>query len=82
MKATGIVRHVDEMGRLVVPKSIRTKLGLSSGSAVEFFVEGDQVILGKFSSVCIFCDSTEDLSEFSGRSLCKACIEKIKNNEA
>ena len=82
MKATGIVRHVDEMGRLVVPKSIRTKLGLSNGSAVEFFVEGDQVILTKFSSACIFCDGTEDLSEFSGRCICRACIEKIKSEEA
>ena len=55
MKATGIVRHIDELGRIVIPKEMRKKMEISSNDPVEIFVEGDRIILTKYHSSCTFC---------------------------
>lgn len=80
MKSTGIVRNIDELGRLVVPKEMRKKLGIANTDPVEFFVEEDRIIVKKYLPVCHFCGASEDVSEFKGKNICSACIEQIKAN--
>ncbi|MBO5364963.1 MAG: AbrB/MazE/SpoVT family DNA-binding domain-containing protein [Clostridia bacterium] len=78
MKATGIVRKLDELGRLVLPKELRKTLQIQNGDPVEIYVEEDRVILRKYQPVCIFCGSAEDLIDFEEKKVCKACIEVMK----
>ena len=55
MKSTGIVRNVDELGRIVIPKEMRTSLGIKNSDPIEIYVEGDKIILKKYHPKCIFC---------------------------
>ena len=80
MKATGIVRHIDELGRIVVPKEIRKKLGIANTDPVEIYVEGDKIILTKFHPACHFCGSTENVTDFKSKKICASCIADIKSN--
>ena len=78
MKSTGIVRNIDELGRLVIPKEMRKKLVIANTDPVEFFVEEDKIIVKKYLPVCHFCGAIEDVREFKGKNICAACIEQIK----
>lgn len=80
MKSTGIVRNIDELGRVVVPKELRKKLGISNTDPVEFYVEGEKIILTKYAPVCHFCGQDVDLIEYKEKKICKACIEEISKN--
>lgn len=78
MKSAGIVRPIDEAGRLVLPKELRKSFNLiESESSVEIFTDGDKIILRKYAPACIFCDSLDDIIEFKGHKVCKACIQKL-----
>ena len=79
MKSTGIVRHIDELGRVVVPKEIRRKLGISNTDPGEIFTEGDRIILTKYVPVCHFCGKTEGLCEFKEKNICADCIGELRN---
>ena len=81
MKSTGIVRSIDELGRIVVPKEFRKTLGISAGDPVEISSEGDKIILTKYSPVCHFCGSDESVTEFKEKSICRECIKAIKSLE-
>ena len=78
MKATGIVRNVDELGRIVIPKEMRKKMDISNNDPVEIFVEGDRIILTKYYAACTFCGSNLGISEFKGKRLCADCLRQIK----
>jgi transcriptional pleiotropic regulator of transition state genes len=78
MKATGIVRKVDELGRLVLPIEMRRTLGLNEKDPVEIFVEGESVVLRKYQATCIFCGSAEAGFEFKGKHICADCLKKIE----
>lgn len=78
MKSTGIIRNVDELGRIVVPKEIRKKLGIENTDPVEIYVEGDRIILTKYNSTCHFCGSSEAVSDFKAKKICAACIKSLK----
>ena len=78
MKSTGIVRNVDELGRIVIPKEMRKKMGISNSDPVEIYVESDKIILTKYAPSCHFCSSDVEISEFKGKKICKACLEEIK----
>lgn len=80
MKSTGIIRNIDELGRIVIPKEIRKKFGLSSTDPVEIFVEGEKIILARYEASCSFCDSSENVTEFKGKKICKACLYELKNH--
>lgn len=80
MKATGVIRRIDELGRIVVPKEIRKKLGIATDDPVEIYVEGEQIILKKHEELCIFCGDGDELTEYCGKKICKSCIEELKNN--
>ena len=79
MKATGMVRTVDEFGGLVIPKELRRLLGLKEGKdSFEIFIDDNKnVILRKYIPGCIVCGDIENLKDVNGIKLCKNCIEKF-----
>ena len=77
MKSTGIVRNIDELGRVVVPKELRKKLGIANTDPVEIYVEGEKIILTKYHPVCHFCGGSEGLREFKEKNICSSCIDAL-----
>jgi len=77
MKSTGIVRKVDELGRIVLPIELRRTLDIAERDALEIFVEGDNVILHKYQPTCIFCDKSKNIVNFKGKNICPDCIKKL-----
>lgn len=77
MKAIGIVRNVDELGRIVLPKELRVNKGMDIGQPVEIFVDKDNIILQKYQAGCIFCGEIDDTVEFKGKPVCRDCIRSI-----
>ncbi len=73
MKSTGVVRKIDELGRLVLPSELRRVLGIREGDELDISVEGEQVILQKRRDLCIFCGSEDPTIEFKGRRICERC---------
>ncbi len=79
MKSTGIVRKVDELGRIVVPMELRKTMDIKEKDPIEIFTDGDSIILRKFSDSCIFCGNNEDAVRFEGKIICKGCLSKLKS---
>ena len=79
MKTTGMTRPVDSLGRVVIPKEIRTVLGVADGDRLEIWVDGDTVLMRKFVPHCLFCDETKDLISYGGRLICKDCATALAN---
>lgn len=77
MKSTGIVRKVDELGRIVLPIELRRTLGIEEKDRIEIFVEGESVILRKYQPACIFCDNAKDLILYKGKNICPDCIRSM-----
>ena len=84
MKATGIVRRVDELGRLVIPKELRKAYGLDTDTPVEIFTDNDSIILKKYEPAvsCVFCgeDHSDALLSFKGKVICKGCLVTLKHS--
>ncbi len=78
MRATSIIRKVDNLGRVVLPIEIRRKLDISLQDELEIFVEGDRVILQKFQPSCIFCACSKTLVSYHGKTICQGCIQNIR----
>ncbi len=80
MKATGIVRKVDELGRVVIPIELRRTLGIAERDALEIYTDEDRIVLRKYepTCTCIFCGSADDVSLFKGRNVCKKCARDLK----
>ena len=81
MKSTGIVRKVDELGRIVLPIELRNTLGISPRDAVEIYSEGDTIVLKKFENHCTFCNSTKGLHEYKGKQICTRCKNEMARKE-
>ena len=79
MKATGIVRKVDELGRIVLPIELRRTLNIDIKDPVEIFVDGDSIMLKKYEPACIFCGSSDNVRQVIGKNICAACIEELRN---
>lgn len=77
MKGTGIIRKVDELGRIVLPIELRRTLGIEVKDSLEIFVEGQNIILKKHAPNCIFCGSTRSLTEFKGKRVCRSCAKTV-----
>ena len=77
MKAIGIVRKVDELGRIVIPKELRRTLNIEEGDPLEIFVDGEEVILRKYEPGCVFCGNVKYVVEFKGKKVCTNCIKDI-----
>ena len=79
MKSTGIVRKVDNLGRIVLPAEIRQSLDIQDGKdSIEIFIDKDRIILQKYTPGCIFCGDIENVHFFNDNRVCEACIAKIK----
>lgn len=78
MKSTGIVRKVDELGRIVLPIEMRRTLDIGEKDALEIYVEGSSVILKKYKPSCVFCDATKDITVFKGENICPKCLKELK----
>ncbi|SFV07720.1 AbrB/MazE/SpoVT family DNA-binding domain-containing protein [Alicyclobacillus macrosporangiidus] len=79
MKATGVVRQVDQLGRVVLPIELRRTLNIQEKDGLEIFTEGDQIILRKYEPGCIFCNEVEEVREFRGKMVCEKCREDLAN---
>lgn len=79
MKATGIVRKVDELGRVVIPIELRRIHGIEVKDSLEIFVDGENIILKKYEPACIFCGQAKDISIFRGKNICPSCIAEVNS---
>ncbi len=73
MKSTGIVRKVDELGRVVIPIELRRTLGIDEKDALEIYVDSEKIILKKYEPACIFCGNADNVQHFRGKNVCKDC---------
>ena len=78
MKSTGIVRKVDELGRIVLPIELRRSLKITQRDSLEIYVDGDKIILQKESNACVFCGKTQGLAEYRGRKICSSCLAELE----
>ncbi|EMU52298.1 AbrB/MazE/SpoVT family DNA-binding domain-containing protein [Clostridium butyricum] len=78
MKSTGVVRKVDELGRIVLPIELRRSLDIAEKDALEIYVDGEQVILKKYQPACVFCGEARDISNYKGKNICSECMKDIK----
>ena len=78
MKSTGMVRKVDDLGRIVLPAEIRQSMDIKVKDPVEIYTDGDRIILQKYHPACIFCNNADDIVYFNNKRICTACLEKIK----
>ncbi len=78
MKATGIVRPVDPLGRIVIPIELRRNLDIKTDDSLEVFVEGSYIMLKKYEPSCIFCGESENIVDVHGKTVCEKCIEELK----
>lgn len=81
MKSTGVVRRVDELGRIVIPIELRRTLDIAEKDALEIYVDGEQIILKKYEPACIFCGDARNVTNYKGKNICSKCFEEIKNNK-
>ncbi len=79
MKSTGIIRGLDNMGRVVIPKEIRKFLDMTEGvDEFEIYMQDDCIVLKKHNPSCVFCSGEGNCIEFENQTVCKACIEKLQ----
>lgn len=78
MKATGIVRKVDELGRIVIPIELRRTLNIEIEDPVEIFVDGDYILLKKYEPACVFCGNAKEVVSVNGKNICQKCLDEIK----
>lgn len=77
MKSTGIVRKVDELGRIVLPIELRRTMGIDVKDSLEIYVDGDSIILRKYEPSYIFCGNAKDIVNFKGKNVCSACAREL-----
>lgn len=82
MATTGIVRRVDDLGRIVIPMELRRSLGINVKDPMSISVEGERIILEKSKDVCVICGNPEDIKTVKDRSICAQCVEQIKAKQA
>lgn len=78
MKSTGVCRQVDELGRIVLPISIRKNLDIHVKDNMEIYTEGDKIILKKRQASCVFCGNTENVVAYNEKLICQDCLKELK----
>lgn len=79
MKSTGIVRKIDELGRVVIPIELRRTLGIGEKDALEIYVDNERIIFKKYETSCTFCTSTDDVKHFKSKNVCAKCVTELKS---
>lgn len=77
MKSIGMVRKIDELGRIVLPIELRRTLGIEEKDSLEIYADGSTIVLKKYRPGCVFCDNTDDVALFKGRSVCRHCVAQL-----
>jgi transcriptional pleiotropic regulator of transition state genes len=77
MKSAGVVRKVDQLGRIVLPKSLRKRYQMNEGDPIEILVQGDHIILERYRPKCVFCSSVDEVSEFKEKYVCGLCCKEL-----
>lgn len=77
MKSTGIVRKVDELGRIVLPIELRRNLDIEERDPVEIYLDGDKIVLQKYEPACLFCGSSLGLVKYRGKNVCQECARNL-----
>lgn len=77
MKTTGIVRHIDQLGRIVVPKEMCRTLKITTGDPLEISLEGKRIIIQKHEDSCVFCSGTDHLKSYEGKLICGKCLANL-----
>lgn len=77
MKSTGIIRKVDELGRIVLPIELRRTLDIAERDELEIYLDSDKIVLQKFEPSCIFCGSAYRLVVYHGKNVCQECIRNM-----
>lgn len=77
VKSTGIVRKVDELGRIVIPIELRRNLDIEEKDSLEIYVEDDHIILKKYSPACAFCSNAAGITQFKGKNICCECLDAL-----
>lgn len=77
MKSTGVVRRVDELGRIVIPIELRRNLDIGEKDALEIYVDGNHIILKKYEPACVFCGNAKKITNFKGKNICRECLKDI-----
>jgi transcriptional pleiotropic regulator of transition state genes len=77
MKSTGVVRKIDELGRIVLPSELRRVFGIHEGDELEISVDGERVILQKRQDQCLFCGADQPELDFKDRKVCQVCATDV-----
>ena len=77
MKSTGVVRKIDELGRIVLPSELRRVFGIHEGDQLEISVDGERIVLNKRDDVCLFCSAEESLVTYRDRQVCETCAGEL-----
>lgn len=80
MKATGIVRKVDELGRIVLPIELRRTLDIAEKDPLEIYVDGTAIVLKKYQPSCIFCGESKKVVEFKDKNICQKCLRELRGD--
>jgi len=80
MKSTGIVRKIDDLGRIVLPRELRKVLEINERDSIEIFVDGSFIMLQKYEPSCIFCGNAENVNGYKGRNICALCMNELKKS--
>ncbi len=78
MNTPGMIRKIDALGRIVIPAVLRSRLGVESGDLLEMALEGDSLVLRKFSCTCVFCGGSQNLLTYMNKPVCRNCIANLK----
>ena len=78
MKSTGIVRKIDELGRIVLPIEIRNTMNIESRDPIEIFVDEDKIVLKNYEPSCVFCGNVENVQYYRGKLICRKCLDEIR----
>ncbi len=78
MKSTGIVRKVDELGRIVLPIELRRTLNIDIKDSIEIYVDNSSIVLKKYEPTCLFCGESENVVTYKDKNVCKSCLEEMK----
>jgi transcriptional pleiotropic regulator of transition state genes len=81
MKSTGIVRKVDELGRVVLPIELRRTFDIVEKDALEIYVDDSTIILKKYERACTFCGEAKDIQTYKGKNVCTKCLEELRNGK-
>ena len=83
MKSTGIVRRVDDLGRIVIPKELRCTMDIAEGDPLEIFVDGENIVFRRYRPGCVFCGETNPqkikIAGVRGKIVCRSCTSQIVN---